>query len=278
MAGVLRGDGPGEPAGSPRRKCLPGAPGARKRVHLERHFTVCNATSGLTTPVNRLLKGPEVYSRALSSVVNGIFVFVGVGGGGSQLAGVLCAGVVCYAGSVFTGSSGLWVCGAGVCVLTRRFVPSREGSYVLVGDSYRLATVRTVGVRSVVRSAEALVPSAEPSREVPNRHAKCRTVRRSAEPSSGARGRTRQARTPSAHACARGPVKWGTKTAAARRQWQQSRSSAQMTPTASANQRKPAPPTDNGLANPATTTRTAAPTPTTTPTNRKCRKTTPSCQ
>ncbi len=43
---------------------------ARKRVHLERHFAVCNATSGLTTPVNRLLKAPGVYSRALSSVVN----------------------------------------------------------------------------------------------------------------------------------------------------------------------------------------------------------------
>ena len=54
--------------------------------------------------------------------------------------------------------------------MTRRFVLSREGSYVLVGDSYFLATVRTVGVRSVVRSAESLVRSAEPSGEVPNRH------------------------------------------------------------------------------------------------------------
>ncbi len=75
-----------------------------------------------------------------------------------------------------SGSAGLGalpVCGCvglGVCVLTRRFVPLREGSYVLVGDSYFLATVRTVGVRSVAGSAESLVPSAEPSREVPNRH------------------------------------------------------------------------------------------------------------
>ncbi len=32
----------------------------------------------------------------------GRFMFEGVGGAGSQFAGVLCAGVVCYAGSVFT--------------------------------------------------------------------------------------------------------------------------------------------------------------------------------
>ena len=159
--------------------------------------------------------------------------------------------------------------------MTRRFVLSREGSYVLVGDSYRLATVRTVGVRSVVRSAESLAPSAESSGEVPNRQAKCRTVTPSAEPSSGARGQTRQVRTPSAHLCGRGPVEQGTKTTAAHRQWQQSQSSTQMTPTAPTNQRKPAPPTDNNLANPATTTPTAAPTPTTTPTNRKNRFTTP---
>ncbi len=44
--------------------------GARDRDRLLRHFAVCNATSALTTPVNRLLKAPEVYSRALSSVVN----------------------------------------------------------------------------------------------------------------------------------------------------------------------------------------------------------------
>ncbi|SHE24791.1 Hypothetical protein ACGLYG10_1000 [Actinomyces glycerinitolerans] len=44
--------------------------GARERGRLLRRVAVCYATSGLTTPVNRLLKAPEVYSRALSSVVN----------------------------------------------------------------------------------------------------------------------------------------------------------------------------------------------------------------
>nr|WP_257210499.1 Fic family protein [Actinomyces ruminis] len=63
VAGVLRGEGPGEPAGSPRRACLPAAP-------LSGSGFICNATSGLTTPVNGLLKGPKVYSRTLSSVVN----------------------------------------------------------------------------------------------------------------------------------------------------------------------------------------------------------------
>ncbi len=151
--------------------------GARERGRLQRHFAVCNATSGLTTPVNRLLKAPEVYSRALSSVVN------------AQPAHQTPHPTPCHVPGhrqhscrrprqpphPQTGRAieALPVCGCvglGVCVLTRRFVPLREGSYVLVGDSYFLATVRTVGVRSVAGSAEALVPSAEPSGEVPNRH------------------------------------------------------------------------------------------------------------
>ncbi|CED90942.1 Hypothetical protein AAM4_1110 [Actinomyces succiniciruminis] len=78
VAGVLRGEGRDEPAvvsraGSPHRTRLhltAANPDARKRDHLLRHFAICYATSGLTTPVNRLLKAPQVYSRALSSVVN----------------------------------------------------------------------------------------------------------------------------------------------------------------------------------------------------------------
>ncbi len=69
-------------AGPPRQNARPGctwlptapAPGSGTvccaTPGLLRRFAVCNATSGLTTPVNRLLKAPGVYSRALSSVVN----------------------------------------------------------------------------------------------------------------------------------------------------------------------------------------------------------------
>ncbi len=69
-------------AGSPRQNARPGctwlptapAPGSGTvccaTPGLLRRFVVCYATSGLTTPVNRLLKAPEVYSRTLSSVVN----------------------------------------------------------------------------------------------------------------------------------------------------------------------------------------------------------------
>ncbi len=69
-------------AGSPRQNARPGctwlptapAPGSGTvccaTPGLLRRFAICNATSGLTTPVNRLLKAPGVYSRALSSVVN----------------------------------------------------------------------------------------------------------------------------------------------------------------------------------------------------------------
>ncbi len=87
VAGVLRGEGRDEPgvvscAGPPRQNARPGctwlptapAPGSGTvccaTPGLLRRFAICNATSGLTTPVNRLLKAPGVYSRALSSVVN----------------------------------------------------------------------------------------------------------------------------------------------------------------------------------------------------------------
>ena len=75
----------------------------------------------------------------------------------------------------------------------RRFVRSRDGSYLLVNDSYLPATVRTPGCRTVAGRYESSALCAEPSTKGTNRQAPRRPTRQI--PSGKTRPAPRPART-----------------------------------------------------------------------------------